>query len=279
MYSLVLLTALSTGADVTPAPAAAPAVIAPVVTGCSGCCGYSMAYGCYGSSCSGCNGFCNGTYSAWSCHGGMFAGMFGNGGLFAHHHHHCHGCCGGYSSGCCGGYACCGGCGGYSGMGSTWGPPIGMPPYTLQGYNQGGMYGWGPPVIYGNVTNPNPPTTPVPTPPIPSSDTKPTTDPNKGVEKKSGAGATLKFQLPGDTKLYIDGRLIPVTGAERTFTTPPLEAGMKYFYDVKAELTVNGSPIVEERRVIVESGASISESFAKLFAATAESKPTAVAGK
>jgi uncharacterized protein (TIGR03000 family) len=282
MYSLILLSALSTGADVTPSPA--PATAAPVVSGCcgatlSGCCGYSSCYGsCYGS--------CHG-----SCHGGLFSGR-GCHGLFSHHSscHGCHGyssgCCG-YSSGCCGGYSCSGWGSSY---GSTWGPPIGMPPYTLHGYNQGGGYGYGTPVIWGGVNVvPSQMTSP---PSIPASgggsDTKPAdkaTVPvpndakkNDDTKKSNGMGANLKFHMPADTKLYIDGRLIPVGGTERAFSTPALAVGQKFYYDVKAELILNGAPVVQEMRVIVESGANIDESFTKLFAAE-QGKPTVVAEK
>jgi uncharacterized protein (TIGR03000 family) len=275
MYSLILLTALSTGADVTPT-AKPTAVAAPVSSGCcgvtvSGCCGYSVAYGsCYGS--------CHG-----SCHGGLFSGIHGCHGLFSHHNS-CHG----YGYSCCGGYACTG-CYGY--YGSTWGPPVGMPPYTLHGYNQGGMYGYGPPVIWGTVTNTNAPPTANPTtipPAITGSDAKPVdpkpTDPKPtdpkltDTKKPMGMGANLKFRLPADTKLYIDGRLTTASGTERVFSTPPLALGQKFFYDVKAELMVKGSPVVEEMRVIVESGTIINESFTKLFVA-AQLEPAVVAGK
>ena len=48
-------------------------------------------------------------------------------------------------------------------------------------------------------------------------------------------GANLKFQLPAEAKLYVDGRLTMIGGTERAFTTPPLAAGSQFFYDVKAE--------------------------------------------
>jgi len=273
MYSLVLLTALSTGADVTPAPAAVTS--APVVSGCcgvsSGCCGYSLSCsGCYGSSCHG------------SCHGSIFGS---HGGLFSHHRSSCHG------SSCCGGYACCGGgyaCSGWAtSYGSTWGPPIGMPPYTLHGYNQGGMYGWGPPTIWGGVINTNPPTMSVPSN-IPPSDkpadmTKPTV-PAPGdkkpdeTKKTTGMGAILKFRVPADTKLFFDGQQIEVKGTERVFSTPPLPLGQKFFYDVRAELTVNGATVVEDLRVFVEAGSTINESFVERFA-VAQGKPAVAVGK
>jgi uncharacterized protein (TIGR03000 family) len=126
-----------------------------------------------------------------------------------------------------------------------------------------------PGTVYGNVTNPNPPVTdPTPVPaPAGKSDTKPD---NK-------TGANIKFQIPADAKLYVDGRLTTLVGTERSFVTPPLAAG-KFFYDVKAELTVGGEVVVEQKRLIVEAGSSLVESFPKLFAA-AEGKGDAIAGK
>jgi uncharacterized protein (TIGR03000 family) len=95
---------------------------------------------------------------------------------------------------------------------------------------------------------------------------------------KPGMGANLKFRVPADAKLYVDGRLTTVGGTERAFTTPPLNAGQKFYYDVRAEMTVDGKLVVEEKRVIVEAGGKVSESFQELIAA-AERKAAAVAGR
>ena len=265
MYSIVMLTAMSAGADVTPAPAphaVAPAM--PVVMG-GGCYG-SMAAGCYGS----CSGSCSG--SCYGCSGG---GFFRRSGGFLGHRSSCHGCCGGYA---CSGFSCfgswrgschgcsgscygsCYGCYGVS-YGSSWGPPVGMPPYTLHGYNS-------PSAIYGNVYYPNqPPVMTVPVAPM----TKPS-----GSDAPP-MGANLKFKVPADTKIYVDGKLAPGSGPERSFYTPPLEPGKKFFYEVKAELTVNGKTLTEEKKVIVEAGASLTEEFPKLVAAV--EKADTVAGK
>jgi len=97
-------------------------------------------------------------------------------------------------------------------------------------------------------------------------------------QPKEGMGANLKFKLPADAKLYVDGRLTMIGGTERAFNTPPLVEGSKYFYDVKAEIIVDGKPVVEEKRVVVEAGATITESFPMLIAAV-EKKATAVAEK
>ena len=80
-------------------------------------------------------------------------------------------------------------------------------------------------------------------------------------------GANLKFRLPAEAKLYVDGRLTMIGGTERTFTTPPLADGSQYYYDVKAEVIVDGKPVVEHKRILVEAGATIKESFPMLIAA------------
>jgi uncharacterized protein (TIGR03000 family) len=154
-----------------------------------------------------------------------------------------------------------------------------MLPYSLHGYNSGATVVWGPgqPVIIGNLADPHavygrtyypnqPPvmTIPVAPTPKPGSDTQP-------------ESARLKFTVPAETKLYVDGKLAPGSGTERAFFTPPLERGKKFFYEVKAELVVNGKTITDEKKVIVEAGANITEDFAKLTAAVADAG--GVAGK
>jgi uncharacterized protein (TIGR03000 family) len=109
------------------------------------------------------------------------------------------------------------------------------------------------------------------------SDAKPMETP-VAPKPKEGMGANLKFKLPAEAKLYVDGRLTMIGGTERSFSTPPLAAGSKYYYDVKAELIVDGKPVVEEKRVLVEAGATVNESFPVLIAA-AEGRTTPIAGK
>jgi uncharacterized protein (TIGR03000 family) len=156
-----------------------------------------------------------------------------------------------------------------------------MPPYSLHGYGYGS-----PQAVYGTVTNTNPtpvvvPSTTTPSTTVPSdmSPTKPsdTTKPSDKT-KGMGMGANLKIRVPAEARLFVDGRLTDVAGSERSFTTPPLALGQKFYYDLKAELMVDGTVVVEEKRVIVESGIELNESFPKLFAAVA-GKPAVVAGK
>jgi uncharacterized protein (TIGR03000 family) len=172
-------------------------------------------------------------------------------------------------------FSCHGGCyGGYYGGGSTWGPPVGLPVSSLSPYTT--AYGYGPAILYKAHSDVNPPPAVV----VPAADPKdtkavppPVTDPKDPKEM----GASLKFRLPAAAKLYVDGRPTALTGTERAFTTPPLAPGQKFYYDVKAVLATDGEPVVEERRVIVEAGANLTESFETLLAA--EAKITGVAGK
>jgi uncharacterized protein (TIGR03000 family) len=146
-----------------------------------------------------------------------------------------------------------------------------MPPYALQGY--GAPVVWGanytdPIAVYGRVTNPNlPPAVVIPVAPM----TKPAGSDTPPM------GANLKFKVPAETKLYVDGQLAPGTGPERAFYTPALEPGKKYFYDVEAKLVVNGKEVTDKKKVIVEAGANITEEFPKLTAAV--TNPDAIAGK
>ena len=97
------------------------------------------------------------------------------------------------------------------------------------------------PIVYSTLAaDPNQPPAMV----IPST-------PKKAGSDGSPMSANLKFVVPADAKLFVDGRAVPGTGTERLFYTPPLAAG-KYFYDVKAELVVDGKMMVEEKRVVVD---------------------------
>lgn len=252
MYSIVLLAGMTAGSDNT--PPVAPAVGVPVA-GCSGCYGSA----CYGSS-------CYGTVVYGSCHG-HGRGIFG-------HRGSCQGCTG-YS---CSGYSCFGSCNGCTGY---------MPPY-MYGYGYG-YYGYGygysgGSSVYGSYSYPGaaaPVVVPVeggtkfdPATPPKVEDKK---DPTKPKSNESGMGANLKFVLPANAKLYVDGRLTGGNGNERTFFTPPLAPGQKYFYEVKAEIAVGGEVVVEEKRVIVSAGENVVETFPKLNAAV--EKASTVAGK
>jgi uncharacterized protein (TIGR03000 family) len=248
MYGLVMLTALSSGADVTPAPQPAPVV---------------MGYGC-GGSCVGIGGGCYGM--GGGCYGSRHGFRHGHGnGLFGHHRAACHGCNGGG----CSGWSCFGSCNGCFGGGcfgggclggGCWGPSPAQFPMGAAMSVGGPMMSYSDPwAVYGRVNRP-------PVVIVPIDAVKPMDIPI-APRPKEGMGAVLKFKLPADAKLYVDGRLTMIGGAERAFSTPMLAEGQQYYYDVKAEIVVDGKPVIEEKRVLVEAGAKVTETFSKLIAA------------
>jgi uncharacterized protein (TIGR03000 family) len=85
------------------------------------------------------------------------------------------------------------------------------------------------------------------------------------IEPKTGDGtARLIIDVPEGAKLYIDDKLMKTTTAERLFYTPPLEPGHKYFYDVRVEVQKDGQPVFQSKRVIVQAGDVVRESFRKM---------------
>jgi uncharacterized protein (TIGR03000 family) len=82
------------------------------------------------------------------------------------------------------------------------------------------------------------------------------------TEGKDAAKITVK--LPADARLYVDGTLCPLTSELRTFTTPELDAGQKYYYTLKAEVVRGGETRTSRKRVIVEAGKDVTVEFTDL---------------
>jgi uncharacterized protein (TIGR03000 family) len=97
--------------------------------------------------------------------------------------------------------------------------------------------------------------------------------PPKAEEKKAGSGgsgsvnpnrAKVIVQLPADAKLYVDDHPIKATSENQTFSTPRLEPGQTYFYEVRAEAIRDGKTVVESKRVLVKAGQEVTVAFPKL---------------
>jgi len=222
MYSVVLLMALSGGAD-TPA----------FGFGCKGC--NSSCSGCWScsSSCScgggwGCSSSCSSSCHksrGKSCNGGLFSRMKSCKGCSSSCHScggGCHGGChGGCQGGCHGGYGCCGG-GCHGG-------------YVCGGGCHGGAGCHG-------CTGP----APIPVKPK-----------EKKEEKKTSlepAPATIVVNLPADAKLTVDGNPTTSTSAQRVFVSPALETGLEYSYTLTAEVVRDGKTETRTEKVAVRAG-------------------------
>ena len=87
------------------------------------------------------------------------------------------------------------------------------------------------------------------------------------TQGKDAAKVTVK--LPSDARLYVDGVQCPLTSATRSFDTPDLDAGQRYYYTLKAEVVRDGVMSTKERRVTVEAGKQVTIEFNDLPVQTA----------
>jgi uncharacterized protein (TIGR03000 family) len=87
------------------------------------------------------------------------------------------------------------------------------------------------------------------------------------TEGKDTARVTVK--LPADARLYVDDVLCPLTSATRTFNTPELDAGQRYYYTLKAEVVRDGGTRSATQRVLVEAGKQVRVEFKDLPVQTA----------
>jgi uncharacterized protein (TIGR03000 family) len=267
MYSMVLVMALSNGAQVPAWDAAKehPGQVSHELYrhrrgGCSGGGCYGGGYGgCWGGGYGGCHG---GGYWGGGCSGGGYA----SGGCWGSHSY------GGYWGG---GYGT-----GYGGMGyySSYSPYQGYPmyyggmAYPGGGYYDTGVYGPGsytPGTTSGTAVTPGtsypgPSGTGSPggrgpgtLPSGPSGEPRPSSTSGSPPPEEASAGsntATLVVSLPPDAKLMIDDHSMISTGTLRAFITPPLTPGKDYGYDLKAEAMRNGETVTATKHVIVRAG-------------------------
>ncbi len=91
--------------------------------------------------------------------------------------------------------------------------------------------------------------------------------------------ANITIELPATAKLFVDGQAVVGSGTTRQFHTPELPKGENYFYEMKAEIVVDGRVVVQNLKVVVRGGETIQRTFGELIAATAKMKPSEVAVK
>ncbi len=251
MYSIVLLAAMSTSADL-------PAFGHHRCHGCYGCysCG-CYSYGCYG----GCYGGC-GCYGGYSGCCGCYGGYSG-----------CYGCYGGYS-GCCGGYSgCWGGCYGCCGT-------VVVTPQGGQGGGQGGGQKGGAALTADEQRmldelkkDPEIKDDPEKVKQLEDfwkgatpAERKKTYD--EQMKKRKGGDkdgdkeakvpsnrALILVSLPAEAKLTIDDHPTVSTTANRRFITPALKDGRTYSYTFKAEIVRDGQKVVTSKKVAIRAGA------------------------
>ena len=172
--------------------------------------------------CCGCNG---GGYSCCGCGGG--------GHRFGHRRGGC-GCCGNYSCGCCGNnYSC--GCCGNTACCTTGGESGGQADENEGDHERQ---------------------------PMPKKQPEKIGKPKDGKKATRGpAPATVIVSLPADAKLTFDGTVTKSTSATRVFTSPALQVGEVYYYNLKAEVVQDGKTITLAKTVAVRAGNETSVSL------------------
>jgi uncharacterized protein (TIGR03000 family) len=81
--------------------------------------------------------------------------------------------------------------------------------------------------------------------------------------QKTGAPSTARItvRLPADAELNVHGVRCPLTSDSRSFDSPALEPGKKYFYTLRADVVRDGRQVSETRRVVLRAGDQITVNF------------------
>ena len=189
----------------------------------------------------GCHG-CGGNYGA--AYGGCYGSCYGGWESLAPSH---------TPAGCWGmpysgygpswpGYACAGGCGGY--QSAAYGAPTPM------------------------IATPAPEIAPLPVkdPEVkdkPKDKKKPPVDDDDNQVSASNRARVI-VSLPANGKLFVDNLPIRNAAEIKTFRTPELSKGQQYFYEMRAEVLVDGKVVTQTRRVTLTAGDLIRADFSTL---------------
>lgn len=93
--------------------------------------------------------------------------------------------------------------------------------------------------------------TPLMAPPVDPHHPEPKDKKPADAKKEPGK---VTIELPADAKLLFNGAVATGTGTKRTFSTPALEAGQDYGYELTAEVISDGRVQTVTERVIVRAG-------------------------
>jgi uncharacterized protein (TIGR03000 family) len=78
---------------------------------------------------------------------------------------------------------------------------------------------------------------------------------------EAASPAHIIVRLPADAKLSVDGVDCPLTSETRSFDSPALQPGQRYFYTFKAEVLRDGKTRTESKRVIIAAGEKVNVEF------------------
>jgi len=97
--------------------------------------------------------------------------------------------------------------------------------------------------------------------------------------QESGQRATLRIRLPADARLLVEGQETKQTGANRTFTSPPLTPGKKFNYTFEWTYRKDGKPVTRTRTIYVRAGENKEVDLTKEDDQTSKKKEPEGAGR
>jgi len=77
----------------------------------------------------------------------------------------------------------------------------------------------------------------------------------------SDTRAHVTISVPADAELWAEGIEMTSTGSVREFQSPPLTAGSRYTYELRARWNENGHEVTQTQQVAVAAGAHVSVRF------------------
>jgi uncharacterized protein (TIGR03000 family) len=75
--------------------------------------------------------------------------------------------------------------------------------------------------------------------------------------------ASVEVRLPAGAELWFDGVAAPQTAERRAFTTPPLQPGLTYRYEVQVRWREGGRDVVRGEHVTVRAGEAVVVDFTR----------------
>jgi uncharacterized protein (TIGR03000 family) len=85
--------------------------------------------------------------------------------------------------------------------------------------------------------------------------------------------AHITINVPADAKVWFDDTPTKSTGAVRQYTTPPLDPGTHYSYDIRAQWTENGHEVTQSQKVQFNPGGQVVVNFPSSATTSPETGP------
>jgi uncharacterized protein (TIGR03000 family) len=84
-------------------------------------------------------------------------------------------------------------------------------------------------------------------------------------------------ELPAGARLYVDDQLVSTTSTRPVFSTPELDQGKTYYYMIRVELQRDSQMYSDTKRIVLQTGQEVVQSFVDLGTRTSGGTATAAA--